>query len=163
MISVGSGLLLAPITTAVASGVDPSGAGAASGLMNTTKRVDGVLGLVALSALAADASGVPAGFARVFGAIAVVLAVVAVVSLTYHQEQIVEQLEVKLGRDSREDVRLRLLGEIAFGAYRVGAKNWTAGRGKGAGSRGKGGRATLAARVDEAFDAVPDAIALDAD
>ncbi|MEZ3182530.1 hypothetical protein KYY02_28890, partial [Streptomyces pimonensis] len=53
-----------------------------------------------------------------------------------------------------------LLGEIAFGAYRVGVKNWTAGRGKDAGSRGKGGRVTLAARVSEAFDAVPDAIGL---
>ena len=87
----------------------------------------------------------------------------SLVMAAHHQEQIVEQLEAKLGRDGREDVRLRLLGEIAFGAYRVGAKNWTAGRGKGAGSRGKGGRATLAARVSEAFDAVPAAIALTAD
>ncbi|MBT2415035.1 TetR family transcriptional regulator [Streptomyces sp. ISL-12] len=84
----------------------------------------------------------------------------SLVMASHHQEQIVEQLEAKLGRDGREDIRLRLLGEIAFGAYRVGAKNWTAGRGKGAGQRGKGGRATLAARVSEAFDTIPDAITL---
>ncbi|MEU6177507.1 hypothetical protein ABZ830_06435 [Streptomyces coeruleorubidus] len=87
----------------------------------------------------------------------------SLIMANHHQEQIVDQLEAKLGRDGREDVRLRLLGEIAFGAYRVGAKNWTAGRGKGAGSRGEGGRATLATRVSEAFDAVPDAVALTAD
>ncbi|MET9185016.1 TetR family transcriptional regulator [Streptomyces tendae] len=86
----------------------------------------------------------------------------SLVMAAHHQEQIIEQLEVKLGRDGREDVRIRLLGEIAFGAYRVGAKNWTAGRGNGAGRRGKGGRATLAARVSEAFDAVSDAITLTA-
>ncbi|NGO72673.1 TetR/AcrR family transcriptional regulator, partial [Streptomyces boncukensis] len=53
----------------------------------------------------------------------------------HHQTQVVELLEEKLGADSREDPRLRLLGEVAFGAYRVGAKNWTAGRGRGAGHR----------------------------
>lgn len=87
----------------------------------------------------------------------------SLVMASYHQEQIVEQLEAKLGRDGREDLRLRPLGEINFGPYRVGAKNWTAGRGEGVGSRGKGGRATLAARVTEAFDAVPDAITLATD
>ncbi|MBC9727841.1 TetR/AcrR family transcriptional regulator [Streptomyces sp. TRM68367] len=81
----------------------------------------------------------------------------------HHQQQIVEQLEAKLGLNSRGDVRLRLLAEIAFGAYRVGAKNWTAGRGEGAGPRGEGGPTPLAARVDEAFAAVPDAITLTAD
>ncbi|GAB2982822.1 hypothetical protein GCM10023080_056240 [Streptomyces pseudoechinosporeus] len=40
--------------------------------------------------------------------------------------------------------------------------DWTAGRGKGSGSRGKGGRTTLAARVDEAFDAIPEAVTLTA-
>jgi AcrR family transcriptional regulator len=86
----------------------------------------------------------------------------SLVMASHHQEQIVEQLEAKLGRNGREDIRLRLLGEITFGAYRVGAKNWTAGRGKDAGSRGQGGRTTLAARVDEAFAAIPGTIALTA-
>ncbi|MBT2420735.1 MFS transporter [Streptomyces sp. ISL-22] len=85
VISVGSGLLLTPITAAVTSGVDPAHAGAASGLMNTTKQVGGALGLAALSTVAAShAPGVQAltaGYARAFQTIAVVLAAVAVVSL----------------------------------------------------------------------------------
>ncbi|MGC9544396.1 MFS transporter [Streptomyces sp. UG1] len=85
VISVGTGLLLTPITTAVTSGVDPAHAGAASGLMNTTKQVGGALGLAALSVVAAahsaGAEALTAGYARAFLAIAVVLAAVAVVSL----------------------------------------------------------------------------------
>ncbi|WP_328767704.1 hypothetical protein [Streptomyces sp. NBC_00286] len=85
LISVGSGLLLTPITTAVTSGVDPTDAGAASGLMNTTKQVGGALSLALLSTVAAaDVPGVQAltaGYARAFLVIAVVLAVVAVRSL----------------------------------------------------------------------------------
>ncbi|WP_328344344.1 MFS transporter [Streptomyces violaceus] len=89
--SVGSGLLLTPITSAVTSGVDPADAGAASGLMNTPKQVGGALGLAVLSAVAAaDAPGVralTAGYARAFLAIAGVLAVVAVVSLALPHRQ----------------------------------------------------------------------------
>ncbi|MFE7963016.1 MFS transporter [Streptomyces cellulosae] len=85
VISIGSGLLLTPITTAVTSDVAPADAGAASGLMNTTKQVGGALGLAVLSTLAAtDGVGVPAltaGYARAFLAIAVVLTVTAVVAL----------------------------------------------------------------------------------
>ncbi|WP_313895946.1 TetR family transcriptional regulator [Streptomyces sp. YIM 98790] len=76
------------------------------------------------------------------------------------QERLVALLEEKLGADGRTDPRLRLLGEITLGAYRVGAKNWTAGRGEGAGRRGQGGRAMLARRVDEAFGAIAGALAL---
>ncbi|TDE21345.1 TetR family transcriptional regulator [Actinomadura sp. 6K520] len=75
------------------------------------------------------------------------------------QERLVAALETKLGIDGREDVRLRLLGEFAFGAYRCGAKNWAAGRGAG-GGRGKWSRAILARRVEEAFDALPGALAM---
>ncbi|KUL26396.1 multidrug transporter [Streptomyces regalis] len=85
VISVGSGLLLTPVTTAVTSGVDPAHAGAASGLMNTTKQVGGALGLAALSTVAAShAPGIQAltaAYARAFQTIAVVLAAVAVVAL----------------------------------------------------------------------------------
>ncbi|MEU6177506.1 MFS transporter [Streptomyces coeruleorubidus] len=85
VISVGTGLLLTPITTAVTNGVAPPDAGAASGLMNTTKQVGGALGLAALSTVAAtDVPGVQAltaGYARAFLVIAVVLTAVAVVSL----------------------------------------------------------------------------------
>lgn len=76
------------------------------------------------------------------------------------QTRLVSALEAKLGADSRHDPRLRLLGEIALGAYRVGARNWTAGRGEGGGRSGEGGRAALARRVAEAFDAVPAALEL---
>jgi len=85
------------------------------------------------------------------------------VMASYHPDQTFEQLEAKLELDGREDLRLRLLGETAFGAYRIGAKNWTAGRGEGAGAPGKGGRTTFAAPVSKAFDAIPDAVALTAD
>jgi hypothetical protein len=75
------------------------------------------------------------------------------------QQRVAAQLETKLGIDGRHDVRLRLLGEFAFGAYRCGAKNWAAGRGEG-GGRGRWGRDILARRVQEAFDALPGALAM---
>lgn len=75
------------------------------------------------------------------------------------QERLVAELETKVGVDGRDDVRLRLLGEFAFGAYRCGAKNWAAGRGEG-GGRGRWGRDVLARRVEEAFDAIPASLAM---
>jgi AcrR family transcriptional regulator len=75
------------------------------------------------------------------------------------QERLVEELEKQLGTDSRQDVRLRLLGEFTLGVYRCGAKNWSAGRGKD-GDSGYGRRTTLARRVQEAFDEVPGALDL---
>ncbi|MGA5148214.1 TetR/AcrR family transcriptional regulator [Streptomyces griseoincarnatus] len=76
------------------------------------------------------------------------------------QQRLVELLEERLDTDSREDVRLRLLGEFALSAWRCGARNWVAGRGYG-NRRGHGGRATLARRVDEAFDAIPGSLAVE--
>ncbi|MGZ3118219.1 MFS transporter [Streptomyces sp. H62] len=85
VVSIGTGLLLTPITTAVTSDVGPADAGAASGLMNTTKQVGGALGLAGLSTLAATdvagAQALTAGYARAFLAIAMVLAVTAGVAL----------------------------------------------------------------------------------
>lgn len=94
------------------------------------------------------------------------------------QERLVEQLETKLGIDSRQDVRLRLLGEFSLSAWRCGAKNWVAGRGHdktdpARGGRGRefdpgkavaklGGTTTLIRRVAEAFDAIPESLALSA-
>ncbi|MFE1070577.1 MFS transporter [Streptomyces sp. NPDC058783] len=84
-ISIGTGLLLTPITTAVTSDVAPADAGAASGLMNATKQVGGALGLAGLSTLAATdvagAQALTAGYARAFLAIATVLALTAVIAL----------------------------------------------------------------------------------
>ncbi len=79
------------------------------------------------------------------------------------QRRLVEVLEDKLGIDGRYDVRLRMLGEFALSAWRCAARNWIAGRGAGAGdARGGGGVATLVARVEEAFDAIPATLALSA-
>ncbi|MFE0764049.1 TetR family transcriptional regulator [Streptomyces smyrnaeus] len=75
------------------------------------------------------------------------------------QKRLVEILEERLHIDSRDDVRLRLLGEFALSAWRCGARNWVAGRGYNA-RRGHGGTATLARRVDEAFDAIPGSLQL---
>lgn len=75
------------------------------------------------------------------------------------QKRLVEELERKLHIDSREDVRLRLLGEFSLSAWRCGAKNWAAGRGYG-GRRGAGGSKVLIRRVEEAFDAIPASLAL---
>lgn len=79
------------------------------------------------------------------------------------QQRLVEILEERLDTDSREDVRLRLLGEFALSAWRCGARNWVAGRGADGYNqrRGHGGTKTLACRVEEAFDAIPAALALD--
>lgn len=83
--SIGAGLLLTPITTSVTSGVDGRDAGAASGLMNTSKQIGGALGLALLSTLAASDSpsvrDLTAGYARAFLAISAVLTVVAALSL----------------------------------------------------------------------------------
>ncbi|MCM5557020.1 TetR/AcrR family transcriptional regulator [Pleomorphomonas sp. JP5] len=80
------------------------------------------------------------------------------------QRQLIDMLGDKIGIDGRDDVRLRLLGELVLGAWRCGASNWVAGRGAGAeGIRGHGGRALLARRVEEAFDAIPASLALAAD
>ncbi|WP_052345032.1 MFS transporter [Thermocrispum municipale] len=57
--SFGVGVLNTPLTTIVTSGIPAHEAGAASGLMNTTKQVGGALGL---SALVTVASGGPEGF-----------------------------------------------------------------------------------------------------
>ncbi|WP_242613090.1 MFS transporter [Herbihabitans rhizosphaerae] len=51
VLAVGLGLLNAPITATATAGVDRADAGAASGLMNTTKQVGGALGLAGLIAV----------------------------------------------------------------------------------------------------------------
>lgn len=81
------------------------------------------------------------------------------------QKRLVESLEERLGIDSREDVRLRLLGEFALSAWRCGARNWVAGRASAERNdsrrnRGHGGTNALALRVEEAFDAIPASLAL---
>ncbi|SNR36304.1 transcriptional regulator, TetR family [Haloechinothrix alba] len=75
------------------------------------------------------------------------------------QERLVEQIESKLAVDSRADVRLRLLGELAVGAWRCGAKNWVR-QERHSERKGHGARDTLVSRVVEAFDALPSAVVM---
>lgn len=75
------------------------------------------------------------------------------------QELLVSELETTLGVDSRDDVRLRLLGELALGAWRCGAKNWVRAE-RHSTRRGTGARASLIQRVEEAFDAIPASLTL---
>lgn len=74
------------------------------------------------------------------------------------QMRLVGELEGKLGISGREDVRLRLLGEMAIAAFRNGGKNWV--RGLRADDRATGTREALIARVVETFDALPGALEL---
>ena len=76
------------------------------------------------------------------------------------QRRLVGVLEARLGVDSRTDVRLRLLGELALAAWRCAARNWI--RSGPRGAPGRDGLAALLHEVEEAFDAVPDSVALSA-
>ncbi|MGV0809194.1 MFS transporter [Mycolicibacterium setense] len=81
--SLGAGLLNTPLTTAVTSGVPTADAGAASGLMNTTKQVGAALGLAALITATTPAAAVPthgasAPYGQVFTLIAAAMVGVAV-------------------------------------------------------------------------------------
>jgi hypothetical protein len=81
MLSAGGGLLITPLTAMVTAGVRESEAGAASGLMNTTKQVGGALGLAALATIAASSAQTPQALAgdhgRAFLTIAPILVAVA--------------------------------------------------------------------------------------
>ncbi|MCE7080956.1 TetR/AcrR family transcriptional regulator [Streptomyces sp. ST2-7A] len=76
------------------------------------------------------------------------------------QEELVGVLEERLGVGGRDDLRLRLLGELALGAWRCAARNWVAGRAIGDGPWGGGGRPALRRCVEDAFAAIPAAVDL---
>ncbi|WP_447041745.1 MFS transporter [Streptomyces sp. DSM 118878] len=78
VMSAGMGLLITPITTTVTSGVPERDAGAASGLMNTTRQLGGVVGLAALATLATAHGGTDLSYGAVFVAMAAVCATTAV-------------------------------------------------------------------------------------
>ena len=93
LVSLGMGLVFAPVTTAATSGVGPERAGLVSGLVTTFRQTGGAIGLAVLATLATARStallarGVPlaealtAGTTRAFTIAAVVVAVTAVVGL----------------------------------------------------------------------------------
>lgn len=81
-------------------------------------------------------------------------------SLRTHK-RIVDVLETELDIDSRADVRLRLLGEVALSAWRCGTKNWVRVE-RHSDRRGRGARPELIRRVTEAFDALPSSVHLTA-
>jgi AcrR family transcriptional regulator len=68
------------------------------------------------------------------------------------QERVAANVAPRLGV-AVDDIRLRLVVEIAMGAYRCGAKDWIS-------DRKRGGRKVLADRIRTAFDAVRDATEL---
>lgn len=74
--SIGAGMLSTPLTAATTAGVPIADAGAASGLMNTTKQVGATLGLAALI----TATDSAAGYDRTFCLIAAAMIVVAGIS-----------------------------------------------------------------------------------
>ncbi|MCW2093264.1 UNVERIFIED_ORG: EmrB/QacA subfamily drug resistance transporter [Rhodococcus erythropolis] len=83
--SIGSGILNTPITAAVTSGIPAADAGAASGLMNTTKQIGGALGLSVLVACTAtsslDKDDLLAAYNGAFYAIAAIMIVTAIAAL----------------------------------------------------------------------------------
>lgn len=78
------------------------------------------------------------------------------------QRRLVEALEVKLAVDRRDDVRLRLLAELALSAWRCGAKNWIRTE-RAPEKSGRLGLTSLIGHVERAFDAIPATVALAAD
>jgi AcrR family transcriptional regulator len=76
------------------------------------------------------------------------------------QTRLVDTLEKEVDTDSREDVRLRLIGEMALAAIRYGTKNWMRTDPR---RHRPGDAAALVAEVTRAFDALPGALALTVD
>lgn len=71
------------------------------------------------------------------------------------QRQIVELLEQRLGIDARNEVRLRLVCDMAMSAWRTSAQNWVRrGRRSLKKSQRPAPRKTLVQLVEESFDAL---------
>jgi hypothetical protein len=68
LIAIGMGFLFVPISIAALAGVEPSEAGLASGLINTSQQIGGALGIAALSAIATSTTeeGIAGGSAPPF-------------------------------------------------------------------------------------------------
>ncbi|MFI6574195.1 TetR/AcrR family transcriptional regulator [Nocardiopsis sp. NPDC050513] len=77
------------------------------------------------------------------------------------QARLVRLMEDEFGVDGREDVRLRLLGDMALSAIRYGTKNWLRHRRDRTGHEPTDDRALLVAEVSRAFDALLGAVRLE--
>jgi MFS family permease len=94
LLGIGAGLALPAVTTLAMSGVAAEDSGLASGLVNTTQQVGGVLGISVLATLATtrtgrlladgqtSASALTGGYHIGFGVGAALVAVAAVVTIT---------------------------------------------------------------------------------
>ncbi|CAM5661827.1 MFS transporter [Streptomyces viridifaciens] len=87
--SIGAGLVLAPVAAAATTGIAPREAGAASGLLNSSRQLGGCVGLAVLATVAAHATGTATdpgalshGYALGLAAGAVLFALAAVVAAT---------------------------------------------------------------------------------
>ncbi|MGH2921836.1 MAG: DHA2 family efflux MFS transporter permease subunit [Gaiellaceae bacterium] len=107
LIAVGLGFSFVPISIAALAGVQPSEAGLASGLINTTQQVGGALGVAVLSTIAtsqtndAVAAGTALPFALTdgfqaafFGAAAITLVGIFVALFLVHRDDLAPQEEV---------------------------------------------------------------------
>jgi MFS family permease len=107
LIGFGLGFSFVPISIAALAGVQPSEAGLASGLINTSQQIGGALGIAALSTIAtsraddavASGSAVPDalvhGFTGAFVAGAAIAAVGIVATLTLIRREELEQAPVE--------------------------------------------------------------------
>lgn len=77
------------------------------------------------------------------------------------QRQIVGILEERLGIDARNEVRLRLVCDMAMSAWRTGAQNWVRRGRRSLNKRQQPApRITLVQLVEESFDALPQSLDL---
>jgi EmrB/QacA subfamily drug resistance transporter len=118
LIAVGMGFSFVPISIAALAGVQPSEAGLASGLFNTSQQIGGALGIAALSALAtsttenavSDGTGLPSALTDGFQAAFIAGAAVAFVG-------VLVALFVVRGRDLKQEQEPeRIAAEPAFEA-----------------------------------------------
>jgi EmrB/QacA subfamily drug resistance transporter len=111
MIAIGIGFSFVPISIAALAGVQPSEAGLASGLINTSQQIGGALGIAMLSAIATsqqsdalangDAQPVAMvhGFTTAFTVGAVIAAVGVIAALTLIRRDELEVSTAELGED----------------------------------------------------------------
>ncbi|GAA4709094.1 MFS transporter [Phytohabitans rumicis] len=87
LFGLGAGLLFAPLTGAILSGVEPADSGAAASLLNAMQQVGGALGLAVLVTVADTASTPIDGMSRAFWVAAAFTATAAILALIARRRQ----------------------------------------------------------------------------